>query len=208
MVRILNEAVLDGHLVANPLAGMKKLREARRPRRYLTKAELSALITNCKDAFRPLLLAMVSTGARKSELTRLRWSDVDFERGKIALVRNKVGNCDHIDRHPALAEELRRLRAEREEPPADAHIFLSRQGVPWTDIRSAWATTLKRAGLAGREGLTPHSTRHSFATHFLENGGAVTDLMAQLGHSKLETTQIYASALSGRRRATVLAMEF
>jgi site-specific recombinase XerD len=47
-----------------------------------------------------------------------------------------------------------------------------------------------------------------FATHFLEGGGSVTDLMTQLGHSRLETTQIYAAAVSERRRATVMALEF
>jgi integrase len=45
------------------------------------------------------------------------------------------------------------------------------------------------------------------ATHFRQNGGAVTDLQQQLGHSEIETTQIHAAAVSERRRATVLAME-
>jgi integrase len=67
---------------------------------------------------------------------------------------------------------------------------------------------LKGAGLLGRERITFHSLRHSFATHFLEGGGSGTDLMTQLGHSKLETTQIYAAAVSERRRATVMAMAF
>ena len=67
---------------------------------------------------------------------------------------------------------------------------------------------LKAAGLDGREGLTPHALRHSFATHFLQSGGAVTDLQQQLGHADLATTQIYAHGLSERRRATVLALDF
>jgi len=52
------------------------------------------------------------------------------------------------------------------------------------------------------------SARDSSATHFLEVAESVTDLMTQLGHSKLETTQIYAAAVSERRRATVLGMDF
>ena len=63
------------------------------------------------------------------------------------------------------------------------------------------------AGLDERKGLTTLAVRHSFATHFLEGGGSVTDLMTQLGHSKLETTQIYAASVSERRRATVMEFE-
>ncbi|MCG3135928.1 MAG: Tyrosine recombinase XerC [Planctomycetes bacterium] len=216
MCRILNEAVLDGHLAKNPIAGMKKLREVRRQRRYLTKEELGALIAKCPEHFRPFLVTAAYTGARKGELTRLRWSDLDFESGKIALYRPKVGNADWIDMHPAVEAELQRLRASRETTlrregkklASEEHVFLSRHGTPFVEIRRSWVLALKAAGLDGREGLTPHSLRHSFATHYLQNGGAVTDLQQQLGHAELATTQIYASALSARRRATVMALEF
>ena len=60
----------------------------------------------------------------------------------------------------------------------------------------------------GRGRITPQSTRHSFAVHFLACGAAVTDLQQQLGHVELATTQIYASALSERRKASVLALDF
>jgi len=208
LVRILNEAVIDGHIAKNPLAGTRKLREPTRPRRYLTKTELGSLIAHAHERFRPLLLAAIYTGARKGELTALRWRDIDFDAGKIALFRPKVGNCDYIDLHPVLAEELRRERERRENPTSDQHVFLSWHETPWVDVRKVWNLALKGAKLFGREGITFHSLRHSFATHFLEGGGSVTDLMAQLGHSKMETTQIYAAAVSERRRATVMAMEF
>lgn len=208
----------------NPLAGTKKLREPRRPRRYLTKSEIALLIQNCEERFKQLLLAMVYTGARKSELTALRWRDLDFEGGKMSLVRPKVGNSDYLDLHVLasmarghsprwLAAELNRVKESRKSedgngPPAGEHVFLSWHGTPWVDIRKSWNLALKGAGLLGRPGLTPHAIRHSFATHFLEGGGSVTDLMTQLGHSKLETTQIYAAAVSERRRATVMALPF
>ena len=208
LVRILNEAVTDGHLETNPLAGMKKLRERRKPRRYLTKDEIGRLLAACPKDFRPLAIAMVYTGARKSELTSLRWGDIDFDGGKIALVRSKVGNVDSLDLHPALRTALLRLRLRRKEPTSDAYVFLSRKGTPFTNITKSWAIALRGAGLEGREGLTPHSLRHSFAVHFLEGGGAVTDLQQQLGHADLATTQIYAAGLSERRRATVMGMDF
>ena len=113
VVRVLNEAVLDGHLGANPLAGIKKLRETRRPRRYLTKEELGRLLANCPEHFRPFVVTAVYTGARKGELLALRWSDIDFDGAKISLYRPKVGNADHIDMHPAVEAELKGLKESR-----------------------------------------------------------------------------------------------
>jgi excisionase family DNA binding protein len=205
--RVLNEAVAQGLIDKNPLAGTKKLKEARRPRRYLTKAELGLLVEHADPGFKPLLVAAVYTGARKSELLALRWQDIDFERGKIALFRRKVGNSDLLDLHPQVRAELERIRDERRPPPEES-VFVSPHGTAWVEIRRGWNRALKGAGLLGREGITFHSLRHSFATHFLEGGGSVTDLMAQLGHASLATTQIYAASLSARRRASVLALDF
>jgi integrase len=216
IVRILNEAVLDGHLEKNALAGLKKLRAPQRPRRYLTKEELGALIANCPSHFKPFLVTAAYTGARKGELTRLRWSDLDFEGKKIALFRPKVGNSDWIDMHAAVEAELKLLKETRDAAlrekgervlPED-HVFLSWHGTPYREIRRSWQLALKAAGLGGRPGLTPHTLRHSFATHYLQGGGAVTDLQQQLGHAELATTQIYAAAVSARRRATVMALDF
>lgn len=209
--RVLNEAVVDRHVAANPLSGLKKLKEPRKPRRYLTKDEIAAVVEHAPRWFRPLVVAGVYTGARKCELTRLRWSDLDFTGGKIALYRPKVGNADAIDLHPIVAEELKALRARREkrkDVEDTDFVFLSRRGGPFTNVSRSWEITLERAGLAGREGLTFHSLRHTHATHFLEGGGAISDLQAQLGHAAVSTTQIYAASINERRRATVLAMDF
>ncbi len=209
--RVLNEALVDRHIAANPLAGLKKLKEPRKPRRYLTREEIAAVIEHAPRWFRPLVVAGVYTGARKCELTRLRWSDIDFDGGKIALYRPKVGNADSIDLHPDVAEELKALRTRREkrkEVKDTDYVFLSRRGGPFTNVSRSWEITLERAGLAGREGLTYHSLRHTHATWFLSNGGSITDLQAQLGHAAVSTTQIYAAAVNERRRATVLAMDF
>ena len=200
--------MLDGHIERNLLAGLRKLRAPTRPRRYLTKDEIARLIDACPKDFKPLAIAMVYTGARKSELTALRWGDIDFERGKITLVRPKVGNVDTLDLHRKLRTALLRHRLRRKKPRPDVHVFLSRKGTPYTNLSKSWAIAIKGAGLAGREGLTPHSLRHSFAVHFLEGGGAVTDLQQQLGHSNLATTRIYATGLSERRRLTVMALDF
>lgn len=211
LCRVLAEAVLDGHLARNPLSGLKKLKEPRKPRRWLAKEEIARLIAKSSPRFRPLVVAAVTTGARKCELLRLRWNDVDFASGKISIFRQKVGTSDSLDLHPMLARELIRLREKRRKrwKVADSDpIFLSRRGCAFTNVAASWRLAVKAAGLSGREGLSFHSLRHSFATWFLSDGGAVTDLQQQLGHADLSTTQRYAAGLSERRRASVMAMEF
>jgi integrase len=210
--------VRDGLLVANPLAGLRMEREERRVRRYLGKLEIGRLILACDEWLRPLVVAALFTGARGGELKALKWGDVNVEEGKIALYRSKTRRGDHLDLHPVLADELRRVRAaiiaakkaDPEHPgvKADEFVFLNRDGTPYRDVRKAWARAIETAGLSGREGLTFHALRHTFATHFLSNGGAVTDLQAQLGHSKLATTQVYAAMVNERRRDTVLALDY
>jgi len=209
--RVLNEAVVDGHLAKNPLAGMKKLKEPRKPRRWLGKDEIALLIEKSSRRFRPLVVAAVTTGARKCELTRLKWSDIDFAAGKISIFRQKVGTSDSLDLHPMLARELLALKARRgkkRKVEDGDHVFLSRRGVAFISVARSWKLAVEAAGLAGREGLTFHSLRHSFAVHALESGAAVPDVQAQLGHASLATTQIYAASVSRRRRDMVMALDF
>ncbi len=91
--------------------------------------------------------------------------------------------------------------------PDDEAVFMNRLGRPYRHFRTGWRTAVARAGLAGKS-VTPHCLRHTFAAHFLENGAAVTDLQEILGQSSLATTQMYASMVSKRMRASVEAMGF
>jgi site-specific recombinase XerD len=110
--------------------------------------------------------------------------------------------------HPVLRAELARIKEGRGAAASDdAPVFLSRYGRAYRDFKSAWAVAVRNAGLAGR-GVTPHCLRHSFACHFLENGAAVTDVQALLGHSSLTTTSIYAQMIDKRTRASVEALNF
>jgi integrase/recombinase XerD len=208
-----NRLVKLGRLRENPVARVSKAREARHTRVALSKEEARRLIDAAGPALRPLIMAGLYTGARRGELLRLTWADMNFESGTIALFRPKVGNASRIPLHPRLAEELRRLREGRARTqnravPDDEPIFLARSGRPWVTIQRAFQKALKTAGLGERKGLCFHSLRHTFAVHFLEGGAAVPDLQGLLGHADLTTTQIYARMVDSRTRESLMALDY
>jgi integrase/recombinase XerD len=115
--------------------------------------------------------------------------------------------------HSVMAAELKRIKKARASAGkrivADSEpVFLSERGTPYRYYRRAWESAVRRAGLANRQGLVFHSLRHTFAAHYLENGAAVTDLQGLLGHASLSTTQVYASMVDQRARASLEALDF
>jgi len=204
----LNRLVALGRLGSNPMGRMGWLPERRAARVVLTKEEIGALLEACGPWLRPFVLAGIYTGARAGELSRLTWGDIHFERGEITLVRSKTRTVAQVPMHSVLAGELRRLRGERGAVGRGDPAFLTRWGNRMRYYATAWKLALRRAGLLGRKGLVFHSLRHSFATHFLENGAAITDLQGLLGHASVTTTQIYAQMVNPRARKSLEALRF
>jgi len=209
----LNRLKKLGAIEENPVGAIKPLREKKRKRAVLSREEANALLAACSPPLRLLVLAGLLTGARLHELLRLRWGDIDLSRKVISLFRPKTGSAAAIPLHATLAEELRRVKAERAKVGkrivADGEpVFLSRDGKPYKYPTSAWRFALKRAGLADREGLVFHSLRHTMATAYLEGGAAITDLQGLLGHQSVSTTQIYAGMVDRRARTSLEALGF
>lgn len=197
-----------GLLETNVVAKVPKPRPRQQARAILSKAEVMRLLDACTPELRPIVLTALFTGMRKGELLNLRWGDLNFADGRVALFRPKTGTFARIPLHPQLAESLAAIKGEGGGVRDDDRVFRSRLGRPYKDFRTGWVAALGRAGLAGRPGLVPHALRHTFACHFLEGGAAVTDLQAILGHASLSTTQIYARMVDGRMKASVEAMSY
>ena len=128
------------------------------------------------------------------------------------LSRSWAGNARRIELHPVLEQELLRLRnriiAEPRIPGNDEPIFRNAYGRELRDIRRQWHNAVRGAGFEDKLGISFHSTRHTFAGHYLQNGAAVTDLQAILGHSNLATTQVYARMVDERMRASIRALDY
>jgi len=151
-----------------------------------------------------MLTLLYATGLRVSELVGLRMHNVDLE-GRSLRVRGKGGKERVIPVAP-LALDLLQLYLQEARPAleqghSDDAIFLSSRGRGMT--RQTFFNHLKEyCRLADiPQDTSPHTLRHSFATHLLEGGADLRSIQEMLGHSSLGTTQIYTHVSSGRKRA-------
>jgi len=154
---------------------------------------------------RAMLELMYASGLRVSELVTLTRPRLNLVRG-VVLVLGKGGRERLVPLgRPAVAAIQRYLEAAR---PALAEgaamsdaVFLSQQGEAMTR-QNFWQRIKLHARAAGlTAALSPHTLRHAFATHLLENGADLRAVQALLGHADLSTTQIYTHVANARLKA-------
>jgi integrase/recombinase XerD len=141
-----------------------------------------------------ILELMYATGLRVSEVKDLKKANVNLEAGFVkcsgkggkerVVPLGKVAK-DAIERY--IATSRKKLLSKKE----DEHLFLSRLGKRLSR-QSIWKIIQKYAKQAGiKKHITPHTLRHSFATHLLEGGAELRGVQEMLGHADISTTQIY-----------------
>jgi integrase/recombinase XerD len=172
----------------------------------LSKAEVKALLEAPQNLkHRAMLGTMYGAGLRVSEVARLKVSDLDRER-HVIWVRGGKG---HKDRQVMLAEPLRDLLAAywRWKRPTD-WLFPGRnpdRPIACNSIFQACQKAARRAGIA--KPVHPHSLRHAFATHLLEDGVNLVVIQNLLGHGHLKTTAGYLHLSDSAVRSTKSPLE-
>ena len=148
--------------------------------------------------------ALYSTGCRISEMTSVKWGEIDFRRGTIVVTGKGSKDRLVILGGPALAA-LTALRDKiaRKNPALakdDADAFLSDRLLKISPrfVERRMKRYLAGAGLP--TDLTPHKLRHSFATHLLDGGADLRSVQEMLGHASLSTTQVYTHVSIERLR--------
>lgn len=190
----------EGYLDADPTERLEAPRAWRRLPRVLAVDEVVQLL-EAGDLDHPLywrdraiLEVLYGGGLRVSEVTSLKISDVDLEEG-VCLVFGK-GAKERIvpigrPAQRAVERYLRDVRPLLDRGRGEGVVFLSQKGRPlsrmtvWTLVQ----THAQRAGLTKK--VSPHTLRHSFATHLLEGGADLAAVQELLGHADISTTQIY-----------------
>jgi integrase/recombinase XerD len=145
---------------------------------------------------RAMLYLLYATGIRVSELTSLTLERVDLNECVISVI-GKKGAQRYVPFAPKAGEVLSDyfLRLKR----ARGFLFIHTNGKPLSR-QSVWKIFARLAKKAGLLDFSPHSLRHSFATHMFQAGIQLTNLKLLLGHSSLNTTQIYAEVTTQHMR--------
>ncbi|HNV72584.1 MAG TPA: tyrosine-type recombinase/integrase, partial [Candidatus Ozemobacteraceae bacterium] len=180
-------------LSRNPLEAAETPKGHRPLPQILSENELSELL-NAPDADdlglrdRAILELLYGSGLRVSELVSLTLADLDFA-GNTVRVMGK-GSKERIV--PLTADSIRRLRAYLELPrseQAGTHLFLNCFGTPLTTRGVARILDKHIRRMALSRQVSPHSLRHSFATHLLNNGADLRAVQEMLGHANIASTQ-------------------
>lgn len=171
------------------------------PKEILSEQEVERVI-NQADVGTPLglrdraiLETLYSTGMRRMELVALRIYDVDHDRGTVLIRRGKGGKARMVpigERALRWVERyLHEVRPRFAVEPDDGCLFLTHEGRPMAPLTLSGAVRryLDAAGIKKRGAA--HLFRHAMATLMLEGGADIRYIQAMLGHSSLETTQIY-----------------
>lgn len=203
----------EGKLPANPTDGLRGPRQDKKLPHFLGEEPITRLLEapapdtvfGLRD--RAILETLYSSGLRVSELTGLNLPDVDLD-GGVAVVRGK-GRKERLvllgEQAVAAFRSWLDCRNQLGPPgPTGKHrtdaVFLNKHGTRLTSrsVGRLLEKYLKEVGLDPK--TSPHSLRHSFATHLLDRGADIRSVQELLGHRSLSTTQIYTHVTTQRLR--------
>lgn len=182
-------------LKKDPTSGIKRPKRERKLPTVLSKQEIRKLLNSIENKKTKLMMAMLyACGFRVSELINLKIEDLDFEE-KIGHVRQGKGRKDRMFNISSFLFKPLKQQIEQQEQNNHEFLFTGPKGkLTDRNIQKLLKKATEKAGI--KKNVHPHTLRHSFATHLLENGTDIRLIQELLGHSDLSTTQLYAHVSS------------
>lgn len=190
---VINTAIKDwGWMVENPITKVARPKEPRGRVRFLSDDERERLLNACRLCFRkPLYLIVVfaiSTGARKSEILRLKKADVDLQRQVAVAYDTKNGEPRQLYLWPHLCSLLERQLYDDTFHKSE-WVFPARRGKVPVNIEKEWRTAMRIAGI---KDFRFHDLRHTAASYMAMNGASPADIAEALGHKSYDMVKRYA----------------
>jgi integrase/recombinase XerD len=193
--RFFEYLVSRGELTENPMAGFSAPRLTRYHPTYLSAQEVMQILEKVDlearngKRDRAILELLYGCGLRISELINLCYRDIEFEAGFVRVLGK--GGKQRLVPIGGFAVAAVRAHEAGPGPSDDGLIFRNRQGRALSRV-SLWKTVRRATERAGiSKSVSPHTFRHSFATHLLQGGADLRVVQEMLGHADISTTQIY-----------------
>jgi len=188
--------MLDGHIKTHPAEDLDTPQRFSYLPKFLTEDEINRLLAapdiSTEEGIRDraVLEIMYATGLRVSELVGLKQADVDLLAG-LVVCHGKGNKERRVPLGKSAIHWLQQYAAVKKGygKQTTPNVFLHR-GRPFTR-QIAWLMIKRHAEKVGIKNVSPHTLRHSFATHLLQHGADSRSVQALLGHSDISTTQIY-----------------
>lgn len=200
--------MMDGHIKRHPAEDLDTPQGIAYLPRFLSEEEMEMLLaapdTGTEEGLRDraMLELMYASGLRISELVALKAADVSLDAGLLSC--HGKGSKERripIGKSATRWLELYRATRLRAGSEHDPRLFVNSLGAPLTR-QVVWAAIKRYSARAGLENVSPHTLRHSFATHLLQRGADSRSVQSLLGHSDIATTQIYTHITDRHLRAT------
>ena len=202
---------VKGLIVVNPTARVKNDKTEKKFFEVLTEDEIDKLLSLPDSSDfkgkrdKAMLEILYATGMKVSELMSLNVSDVNI---KMSFIHCK-GNKDRVIMlYPGavkiLSDYMLKSRTYFVTDPLEDALFVNTNGERMTR-QGFWKLLKQYADLAGiSKTITPHTLRHSFATHLLENGADINDIKNILGHSDISSTNVYSDFIKSKNNVSYL----
>jgi integrase/recombinase XerD len=189
--------MFEGHIANNPAEDMIAPQKGSYLPRFLNRAEIEALLaapdtsTEIGLRDRAILELMYASGLRVSEAANVRIGDIDVDAG-ILTTTGKGSKTRRVPVGSSAIEWVKSylaLRRKKENIEID-NLFVTTAGLP-IDRQTIYLAITGYARNCGLEGVSPHTLRHSFATHLVQNNADIRSVQKMLGHADISTTQVY-----------------
>ncbi|MBQ0083889.1 MAG: tyrosine recombinase [Clostridiales bacterium] len=205
-----NFLVKENYLSTTPVVTLSKRTTPKKLPEILTSKEVITLLEqpsgndykSCRD--KAMLELLYATGIRVTELIELKVSDLNLQIGVIHMSGDKKKDRI-IPLYPQALKTIKHYVTEARpvmiSDPDEERLFTNMSGQPMT--RQGFWKIIKHYASAAKinKDITPHTLRHSFAAHLLENGAQLTDVQELLGHSDISSTQVYAQMMKNKYAA-------